>query len=126
MAKAKKEVQIPYDQSNEIKPLVAYFCIVDYGHAHNIIEIFTKAGSSASFVQLGNGTASKHIRDILGIEENTKEIIVSLIREEKLPEALTELTNYLDSSKRNKGIGFSVSLTGLAGVRIYQFLANNL
>ena len=123
MAK-KKEVKLPYDKTNEIKPLVAYFAIVNQGNANAVIEIFRRAGSNASFVQMGTGTASKHVRDILGIEDNRKEIVVSIIREEKLKDAMTELEAYYAASKRNKGIGFSISLTGLSGVRMYQFLAN--
>lgn len=124
MAKNKKEVKLPFDKTNEIKPLVAYFAIVNQGNANAVVEIFRRAGSSASFIQMGSGTASKHVRDILGIEDNRKEIVVSIIREEKLDEATTELEAYYAASKRNKGIGFSISLTGLSGVRMYQFLAN--
>lgn len=121
---AKKEVKLPYDKTNEIKPLVAYFAIVNQGNAGAVIDIFRRAGSTASFVQMGTGTASKHVRDILGIEDNRKEIVVSIIREELLKEATVELEAFYAASKRNKGIGFSVSLTGLSGVRMYQFLAN--
>lgn len=120
----KKETKLPFDKTNEIKPLVAYFAIVNQGNANAIVEIFRRAGSSVSFVQIGNGTASKHVRDILGIEDNRKEIVVSLINEDKLKEAVVELEAYYAASKKNKGIGFSVSLTGLAGVRMYQFLTN--
>ena len=121
---AKKEVKLPYDKTNEIKPLVAYFAIVNQGNAGAVIDIFRRAGSTASFVQMGTGTASKHVRDILGIEDNRKEIVVSIIREELLKEATVELEAFYAASKRNRGIGFSVSLTGLSGVRMYQFLAN--
>ena len=121
---AKKEVKLPYDKTNEIKPLVAYFAIVNQGNAGAVIDIFRRAGSTASFVQMGTGTASKHVRDILGIEDNRKEIVVSIIREELLNEATVELEAFYAASKRNRGIGFSVSLTGLSGVRMYQFLAN--
>lgn len=121
---AKKEVKLPYDKTNEIKPLVAFFAIVNQGNAGAVIDIFRRAGSTASFVQMGTGTASKHVRDILGIEDNRKEIVVSIIREELLKEATVELEAFYAASKRNKGIGFSVSLTGLSGVRMYQFLAN--
>ena len=58
---AKKEVKLPYDKTNEIKPLVAYFAIVNQGNAGAVIDIFRRAGSTASFVQMGTGTASKHV-----------------------------------------------------------------
>ena len=80
MAKRKKETKLPFDKTNEIKPLVAYFAIVNQGNANAVIEIFRRAGSTASFVQMGTGTASKRVMDILGIEDNRKEIVVSIIR----------------------------------------------
>lgn len=123
MAK-KKDVKLPFDKQNEIKPLCAYFAIVSQGNGGAVAEIFKRAGSSVQFIQLGAGTASKSVRDILGVEDNAKEIVISLIREECLKEATTELAAFFAASKRNAGIGFSISLTSLSGVRIYQFLAN--
>lgn len=125
MAETKnKEKQLPFDKQNEIKPLLAYIAIVNQGNANAVIEIFRRAGSSASFVKMGNGTASKHVRDILGIEDNKKEIVISLITEDKLNDAKTEFAAFVAASKRNQGIGFSIALTSLAGVRMYQFLTN--
>lgn len=120
----KKVNKLPYDKENEIKPLVAYFAIVNQGNANAIVEIFKKAGSSLQLIQMGRGTATKQIRDILGIEDNQKEIVISLIREEKMKEVTTELSAYFAASKRTKGVGFSVKLTGLMGITMYQFLAN--
>ena len=114
----------PYDQENEIKSLVAYFTIINYGNANAVVEIFKRAGSTFQTVQIGQGTATKHVRDILGIDDDRKEIIISIIREDKVAAAKTELEAYFAASKRNNGIGFSISLTGLMGVRVYQFLAN--
>lgn len=127
MADSKKKTKLqPYDKDHEITPVLAYFVIVDFGNSNAIVDIFRRAGCTASFISMGNGTASQTVRDILGIEDNRKEIIVSMINEDKLPEALVELSAYFVASKRNKGIGFSIKLTGVAGVRMYQFLANNL
>lgn len=123
---AKKEKKLPYDKENTIKPLFAYFAIVNQGNANAIVEIYKRAGSSSQFIQRGTGTATKQIMDILGIEDNRKEIIVSFVREDKLNEITTELSAYFAASKRSKGIGFSVKLTGLMGVRMYQFLSNSL
>ena len=120
----KKETKLPYDKEHDIKVLVAYFAIVNEGNADAVVDIFKRAGSSLQLIQIGQGTASKQIRDILGIEDNPKEIVISLVREEKIKDATTELQAYFAASKRTKGIGFSVRLTGLMGVTMYQFLAN--
>ena len=123
---AKKENKLPYDKEHEIKPLFAYFAIVNQGNANAIVEIFKRADCSLQFIQMGSGTATKQIRDILGIEDNRKEIVVSFVREDKLKDITTELAAYFAASKRSKGIGFSVKLTGLMGVKMYQFLTNSI
>lgn len=125
MAKSTNQnIKQPYDKTNEIRPICAYFAIVNHGNGAAVSEIFKRAGSSAQFIQMGEGTASKHVLDILGIEDNRKEIVISLIDENRLKEATVELEAFFAASKRNKGIGFSIPMTGLAGVRMYQFLAN--
>ena len=95
MAK-KKENKLPYDKANDIKPLVAYFAIVNQGNADAIVEIFKKAGSSLQLVQMGHGTANKQIRDILGIEDNQKEIKVYNNRNKRpLESKQTKSSSYL-------------------------------
>ncbi|HHT66613.1 MAG TPA: hypothetical protein GX010_00015 [Erysipelotrichaceae bacterium] len=123
-AKTSKKVELPFDKTNEIKPLVVYFAIVDQTNGNAVAEIFKRAGSSVQFTQRARGTASRHVLNILGIEDNRKEIVISLIKKENLKEAVTELKAFYAVSKRNKGIGFSISLTALAGVRMYQFLTD--
>ena len=72
----KKETKLPYDKEHDIKVLVAYFAIVNEGNADAVVDIFKRAGSSLQLIQIGQGTASKQIRDILGIEDNPKEIVI--------------------------------------------------
>ena len=127
MAETKnKEKQLPFDKQNEIKPLLAYIAIVNQGNANAVIEIFRRAGSSASFVKMGKGTASKHVRDILGIEDNSKEIIFSLIPNNKIESAKKELEAFFKINKRNRGVGFSIPMTSLIGMKVYQFLTESL
>jgi hypothetical protein len=72
---------------------------------------------------MGKGTASRHVLEIMGIEDSRKEIVFSLIKGEDLQKATTELEAYYTANKKSRGIGFSIALIGLAGVKMYQFLA---
>lgn len=116
----------PFDQSEEIKKLDLFVTIVPAGQAAPVIKIFADAGVSAQFVQRGRGTATKQIYDILGIEENGKDIVLSFIKKESIPDVKVELEAFFAASKRNKGIGFSIPMTSLIGVKVYQFLADTL
>lgn len=122
----KKETKVnkkqSFDKTHDIKPLYIYIAVVHYGDGAEVVEIFKNAGSSLQFVQIGEGTASRHVLEILGIEDSRKEIVFSLIKGEDLQKATTELEVYFTANHKSRGIGFSIALTGLAGVKMYQFL----
>ena len=110
----------------DIKKLSMFITIVDRGQGNFVLKLFESEGANAQFVQYGEGTAQKEIRDILGIEDNSKEIIISLISQDKIDSAKKELEAFFKVSKRNRGIGFSIPMTSLIGMKFYQFLVDTL
>ena len=108
------------------KKLSLFVTIVSEGLAPIVIRLFERGGSSAQFVQRGEGTAQKEIYDILGIENNGKDIIFSFLSEDKIADMKKELAAFFAANRRNKGIGMVVPLSGIIGVRVYQFLANTV
>ena len=119
-----KKVAPRYETREDIKKLSLYITIVDKGNSTAIVKLFERIGVSAQFIEMGQGTAIKEIREILGIEDNTKEVIYSFIKQESVNEATKELEAFFMISKRNRGIGFSVPLTSIIGVRVFEFLSN--
>ena len=119
----KNEFQL--NESN-IKKLSMFITIVNRGQGNYVLKLFEQEGANAQFVQLGEGTAQKEVRDILGIEDNGKEIIISLIPNERVEGAKNELEAFFKINKRNRGIGFSIPMTSLIGMKVYQFLTDNI
>ena len=70
------------------------------------------------------GTASTEMRNLLGLSDSEKSVIFSVIKEEKAKEALEELEEKFSTIKNGKGIAFTIPMTDIIGVAIYQFLAN--
>ena len=126
--KAKKEnTELKSNVSkSDIKKLSMFITIVNRGQGNFVLKLFESEGANAQFVQYGEGTAQKEIRDILGIEDNSKEIIISLISQDKIDSAKRELEAFFKVSKRNRGIGFSIPMTSLIGMKFYQFLVDTL
>ena len=106
------------------KKLLLFITIVSSGHGSQIIKLFEKIGVSAQFVESGEGTATKEINNILGIEEVDKDVVFSFVSEDKIPLVREKLSEYFSSNKRNRGIGMAIQLSSIIGVRVYQFLAN--
>lgn len=122
--KTKKQKQQSYEATNEIKKLSVFVTIVNHGLLGPVMKIMQNAGVSAQFVQTGSGTATDEVLDILGIEDRRKNVILSLISQENIPNLKSELSAFFAINKRNKGIGFSIPLTSIIGIKVYQFLAN--
>ena len=112
--------------SSEQKKLSMFVTIVNKGQGNFVLKLFESEGANAQFVQHGEGTAQKEIRDILGIEDKSKEIIISLIPNDNIPSARNELEAFFKVSKKNRGIGFSIPMTSIIGMRIYQFLCDSI
>jgi hypothetical protein len=74
---------------------------------------------------LARGTASSDILHMMGLEDSEKSVIFSIIREDKAPEALRVLEEKFNTIKRGKGIAYTVPLSGMIGVSLYQFFCND-
>lgn len=124
--KVKKDVPFEERQDIKIKPLYFHVTIVPGGQGQAINKLFKNIGVSAQFTHKGKGTANKKVRDILGIEDNHKDLVISLVPEDLIPKISTELEVYFAISERNKGVGFVVPMDSVISVRVYNFLADML
>lgn len=123
----KKEVKNTLiEEKPNLKKLGLYLAIVPYGQSENVIRIFQRYNSSMQFVQNGTGTAIKEVRDILGLEDNSKEIVFAFIQLEKAEEIRKELDAYFVSSKKNAGIAFTVNINSMIGAKLYHFLSQTI
>lgn len=116
--------KVPFEKSNEIKKLSLFVTIVNTGQGDAVANLFKNLNVSAQFIQKAEGTANRSIKDLLGIEDNRKEVVLSIIRTEDVPNAKREVESFFLASKRNKGIAISISMTSIVGVTAYRFLAN--
>lgn len=77
------------------------------------------------FSSVASGTATSDILHMMGLEESQKGVIFSIVREDKAPAILQALEERFATIKRGKGIAYTVPLSGMIGVSMYQFLCNN-
>ena len=116
----------PFEKRKDIQKLSIFVTIVGTGLAETITKLFKNYGASAQFIQRGEGTATKQIREIFGIEDTSKDIIISIIKQSSIQDIKTELEAFFAANKKNRGIGFSIPMTSVAGVTVYKFLTNTL
>ncbi len=71
------------------------------------------------------GTAGSELLHYMGLEESEKQVIFSLIREDQAEAAMHGLEEKFSTLRGGKGIAYTIPLSSVAGVAIYQFLSNN-
>ena len=122
--KVKKETS--FKQQENIKKLFVHVTIVPSGQAPFINKLFKSIGVACQFNQKGRGTANRKVREILGIEDNHKDLIISLIPENLIERIVKELDAYFAASEKNRGIGFTIPMSSIISTRVYNFLADAL
>ena len=89
------------------------------------VDLLQSFDVNMQFVLRAHGTASKQTLHLLGLEETPKSVILSVIREDKLQDALTMLSYKFQTIKGGAGVAYTVPLTSVIGVAIFGFLSNN-
>ena len=71
------------------------------------------------------GTAGSEMLHYLGLEDSEKRVLMGIIREDRAADAMHALGEKFSTLRGGKGIAYTVPLSSVAGVAIYQFLSNH-
>ena len=106
---------------NKLKILIT---IVSRTKADFYLDVIENFEVNLQTVIYGFGTAGSKY-DYLGLNDNEKAIIISVVREDKINDLLYELNEKFKKVRNGKGIAYSIPISSVIGVLIYQFLSNN-
>ena len=70
------------------------------------------------------GTADNETVRLLGLNDTSRCVIFSVIREDKATAAMEALGRKFRTIRNGKGIAYTIPLSGTIGVAVYRFLAN--
>jgi len=115
-----------FENKNDLVKLYVYTVIVDLSVGRNVEKLMQNLGSSIQFTNIGRGTASKEILNILGVPDDTKAVVHALVNEDRLEDIQRELTIFFTANKKNRGIGFAIPFSSIEGVRIYKYLTQTM
>lgn len=107
-----------------IKKLKLLFTVVDRPKAEFYLDVLSQFEVNCQMVLPGMGTARSELVDLLGLNIH-KAVLVSVIREDKTDEILKCLEDKFATIRNGKGVAFTVPMSSVIGVNMYQFLSNN-
>ena len=107
-----------------IKKLKLLITVVDRPKGEFFLDTLSQFQVNYQMVLPGMGTATSEIIELLGLESH-KAVILSVLREDMVEEAMNTLEDKFATIRGGKGISFAVPLSSVIGVNLYQFLSNN-
>ena len=108
--------------SNRLKLLIT---IVSRPKADYFTDVLQAFEVNLQTVLMAQGTANAKTLSLLGLADTDKAVILSVIQENKVPDALSVLEEKFNTIKDGKGVAWTVPLSSVIGTLIYRFLSNN-
>ena len=124
MANADKQTKPSKKKNLAPKKLVLLVTVVNRKKTEFYTDFLQEFEVNMQLSFAAEGTASTEMRNLLGLSDSEKSVIFTIIREDRAAQALDELGEKFATIKNGKGIAFTVPMTDVIGVAIYQFLAN--
>lgn len=97
--------------------------IVNRGKGGSVVELLKREYVMYNLSLMGRGTAKSHILDYLGLGETEKDIILSVVLEERLGRVLDVLGEELKLDTPGKGIAFTIPISSVGGPMTLQFIS---
>lgn len=120
---SKKQVQKPTGLTAP-KKLKLLFTIVERTKATFYRDVLEGYDVNLQTIIYGKGTAPSEIAQYMGLIDNDKAVLISVVSEDRIKEILAQYEDKYFKTKNGKGIAFTVPISSVIGVMIYQFLSN--
>lgn len=118
----KKKQTAAMQAPSKLKLLIT---IVNREKADFYMDLIQSFDVNMQFRASARGTASSEILHMMGLAESEKAVIFSVIREDRVKHALEALAARFATIKNGKGIAYTVPMSGMIGVSLYNFFADN-
>lgn len=90
------------------------FSIVDYSFGPKLNQILIKEGVAFRLAMQGYGSAESEWLDLMGLGENKKTVMISIMQGEKVPLLYKRLDREMNLKRAGTGIAFSIPLKSLS------------
>lgn len=119
MARSKKE-----NAASGVKPLKILVTIVYWKKMDSFIDFIEEQEVNMQMIVQGNGTSHSWKKELFGLKDQKRAVIISTIREDKEKSILEMLEDKFERLKDSEGIAFTIPMESVIGVAVYQFLSN--
>lgn len=106
-----------------IRGLKLLFTVVDRNKAEFYLDVLSQFEVNFQMAVAGKGTAGSEIAELFGLNEH-KAVLLSVLREDRVEEAMNCLEEKFETIRGGKGISFAVPMSSIIGVNLYRFFSD--
>lgn len=108
---------------HEKKHIKLMVTIVARGMGDKIVEALRAHGIRFNLVQLGRGTADSELLNLLGLGSSEKDIVLSVVRDYRVAEAMEILKQDFDFNSPGTGVAFTIPIASVGGLKTLQIIS---
>jgi hypothetical protein len=105
--------------------LMMLITVVHKGKGTFFADFVKTFDANLQIAVVGTGTAETNLVEFLGLKDNRRSIIFSIVREERVKEIMDALEERFHTVNNDTGISFAVPLSSVIGKLSYGFLSND-
>lgn len=123
---ASKKPVTPFEQREKVMDLYYMLTIVPEGQEGYVKDLLFEAEvpASASFLSRAQGTAKSDVYEVLGLEDDKKRMVTSIVRKDTYLAVAPKLEAKFKTSRYSAGISVIFRLTSLYGLSAYKFFSS--
>ncbi|MBQ7445493.1 MAG: hypothetical protein IJS71_06120 [Clostridia bacterium] len=118
---ARNQTPAPVSSPEGLKLLIT---VVNRTKSEYYADLIQSYGANLQCFVSAKGTVNSAVLESLGIADDRKSAIMSVIRADKAGELLEILEDRFRTIRNGKGIAFTVPLSSVIGVQVFRFLAD--
>lgn len=99
--------------------------ILNRGQGERAMEKLGKSQNHFNLLLYGEGTANAAVMDLLGLTDKRRDVVFSVLREEKVAEAQAMLRAAFHMDEPGNGIAFTIPITSVGGLRTLRIIASH-
>lgn len=108
-----------------IKKVKFLIVILGRGKGEAATEILRESGVTYNMIAHANFTSGSDIIGVLGLSNQERDMILSVVTEDKVPNIMQKLLYKLDLDEPGNGIAFTIPIVGVSGPKALRYISGN-
>lgn len=106
-----------------VKRIKLLITIIDRGLGNQVVELLRESGVTFNMISPGYGATGSDIMDCLGLTDSEKDLILSVVTEDKVKSLLDKIFYKFDLDEPGHGIAFTIPISGVSGPLALRYIS---